>query len=208
MAGLDSAARCDEAAWKAAWVAREVPALQWTMTQTLDKYARDWALWRSFATINCSAAIHLFDSGDPMLLFPAATLGHHALEMHLKSVLILNGMTACDPRKVKHLDPSIGLTESDCVWGHELVKLGTLLATTTPHFKMDMDLPFIGLLTEPEPITVERGLAIFDPFFTELRYPQEAKLVNDLGPEHKILLEMLVKAIQHARGMCRVAGLP
>ena len=35
--------------------------------------------------------------------------------MYLKSALILNGMTVFDPRKVKLLDPSVGLAENDCV---------------------------------------------------------------------------------------------
>jgi HEPN domain-containing protein len=66
----------------------------------LDKYARDAALWRDWAAINYSAAKTLFESGDAFLLLPAATLGHHALEMYLKSALIAHGMTVFDPKKV------------------------------------------------------------------------------------------------------------
>jgi hypothetical protein len=57
-------------------------------TQTkLDKYARDFGLWRDWATINYQAAKKLFESGDPFRFFQAATLGHHALEMYPKSAL-------------------------------------------------------------------------------------------------------------------------
>ena len=94
-----------------------------SMNLSLDKYAKDWELWHRFATINYTAAIRLFETDDPLMWFPAATLGHYALEMHLKAVLILNGMTVFDPRKVKRLDPSIGLAKSDCFAG------GGVLAT-------------------------------------------------------------------------------
>jgi hypothetical protein len=53
----------------------------------LDRYARDYALWRDSASITYTAATTLFDTGDPFLMFPAATLGHHALEMYLKAGL-------------------------------------------------------------------------------------------------------------------------
>jgi len=174
----------------------------------LDKYARDFALWRDFAGVNYAAAIHLFDTDDVFEYFPAATLGHHALEMYLKSALILTGMTVFDPRRVKHLDPSIVLAENDCAWGHDLVSLGKLLAARCQHFDMSACLPFIGFVTIQEPLTVEKGLAIFDPFFTELRYPQEMKLMDGLGPEHRVLLDKMVKILQPARGLCRVASAP
>ena len=178
------------------------------MSVLLDKYARDYATWRDFAAIDYRAAIRLFETDDPFMYFAGATLGHHALEMYLKSALILNGMTVFDPRKVKLLDPSVGLAENDCVWGHNLVNLGKLLAARCQHFDMSARLPFMGLVTIQEPITVEQGLAIFDPFFTELRYPQEMKLMSGLGPEHRVLLDELVKVLQRARGLCRVAGTP
>ena len=178
------------------------------MNKALDKYARDYAAWRDFAAIDYHAAIRPFETDDPFMYFAAATLGHHALEMYLKSALILNGMTVFDPRKVKLLDPSVGLAENDCAWGHNLVRRGKLLAALCQQFDMSARLPFMGLVTIQEPITVEQGLAIFDPFFTELRYPQEMKLMSGLGPEHRVLLDQLVKVLQHARGLCRVAGAP
>lgn len=176
------------------------------MNITLDKYARDYAVWRDFAAIDYGAAIRLFETDDPFMYFAAATLGHHALEMYLKSELILNGMTVFDPRKVKLLDPLVGLPENDCAWGHDLVNLGELLAARSQYFDMSARLPFMGLVTIQEPITIEQGLAIFNPFFAELRYPQEMKLMSGLGPEHRLLLDELIKVLRHARGLCRVAG--
>jgi len=43
------------------------------MNLTLDKYARDYAMWRSWATINYSAAVRLFETEDAFMYFPAAT---------------------------------------------------------------------------------------------------------------------------------------
>ena len=178
------------------------------MHVTLDKYARDYALWRDFAAIDYHAAIRLFETDDPFMYFPAATLGHHALEMYFKSALILSGMTVFNPKKLKELDPSVALAADDCAWGHNLVQLGKLFAVRSPHFDMSATLPVIGLVTIQEPIAVEQGLAIFDPFFTELRYPREMRVMSGLGPEHRLLLDELVRVLQQARGLCRVAGAP
>jgi hypothetical protein len=51
----------------------------------IDKYATDARAWRDWAKINYVASKQLFASGNPFLYFPAATLGHHALEMYLKA---------------------------------------------------------------------------------------------------------------------------
>jgi hypothetical protein len=50
-----------------------------------------------------------------------------------------------------------------------------------------------------EPMTIKEGLAVFDPFFTELRYPQEMKNCDGLGEDHKYLLDALVAELRHAR---------
>jgi hypothetical protein len=86
------------------------------------------------------------------------------------------------------------------------VKLGELLAARSQYFDMSARRPFMGLVTIQEPVTIERGLAIFNPFFTELRYPQEMRLMSGLGPEHRLLLDELIKVRRDARGLCRVAG--
>ena len=75
----------------------------------LDKYARDARAWRDWAKVNHSASTHLFGSGNPLLYLRAATLGHHALEMYLKSALICEGKTVFNPIILKSLDLGITL---------------------------------------------------------------------------------------------------
>jgi hypothetical protein len=165
----------------------------------LDRYARDYALWRDSASINYTAAKTLFETADPFLLFPAATLGHHALEMYLKAGLIANGMTVFNPNDLRKLDAGITLSAPDCAWGHNLVALAETLAQRNRAFDLSKELAVVGYLTMKEPMMVKEGLAIFDPFFSELRYPQEMKNCDGLGGEHKELLDALVVELRHAR---------
>lgn len=164
---------------------------------TLDKYARDFKIWRDWASINYHAAKHLFDSGDPFLMFPASVLGHHALEMYLKSALIANGMTVFDPKKAKLLTPEVD--PADCVWGHNLSSLAMILARRSPTFDISRQMNIVGSVTLSNPMTVEEGLRIFDPFFSELRYPQEVREFGGLGEDHRHLLEALVNELRRAR---------
>jgi hypothetical protein len=60
-----------------------------------------------------------------------------------------------------------------------------------------MDL--VGYVTLKEPMTVREGLSLFNPFFSELRYPRELEKVGGLGGEHKELLDGLVAELRHAR---------
>jgi hypothetical protein len=168
------------------------------MTPKLDKYARDFELWRDWAAINYKAAKVLFATGDPFLLFPAATLGHHALEMYLKSALIANGLTVVDPKVVERLEDT-KLTKDDCAWGHDLVKLARILASRRPEFDLSKKMKLVGYVVLKEPMAVEEGLSIFDPFFSELRYPQEMKTVDGPGGEHELLLDSLVGELRQAR---------
>jgi hypothetical protein len=169
------------------------------MSQKLDKYARDFALWRDWAAINYAAATRLFETGDPFLLFPAATLGHHSLEMYLKSALIANGMTVFDPKKIKLLDPGVNLTKDFCAWGHKLIELANQLEKLSPNFNLSNKMDFVGYVVLKEPMTIAEGLQIFEPFFSELRYPQEMMKVAGLGYEEKLLLDALVTELRHAR---------
>src|ERR1700728_4857455 len=136
----------------------------------IDKYARNAQTWKIHATFTYSAAQVLFNHVNALALcFSGAVLGHLALEQYLKSALIHAGMTVFDPRKVAQLDASQSLTKSDCVWGHDLVELGECLSAKQPTFELatvvlDYWLPY------GTPITVRRGLEIFDSFFTEMRY--------------------------------------
>jgi hypothetical protein len=169
------------------------------MSLKLDKYARDFKLWRDWAAINYAAATTLFETHDPFLLFPAATLGHHALEMYLKSALIVKGMTVFDPTKIKSLEPGTNLTTGFCAWGHGLIKLAKQLEKLSPNFELSKELDFVGYVVLEGPMTLEEGLRIFDPFFSELRYPQEMKKVAGLEYEEKVLLDALVKELRYAR---------
>jgi hypothetical protein len=160
----------------------------------LTKYARDFRAWQSWANVNYRASRALFESGDAFLLFPAAILGHHALEMQLKAALISAGITIFDPKKLKVLDPGIIAAEADCVWGHELVRLAEKLAQRNSAFDLSKSLDFFGYVLDGM-MTIREGLAIFDPFFAELRYPEELQKVTDLGEEHLNLLDALVAEV-------------
>jgi hypothetical protein len=155
--------------------------------KSLDPYARTAPEWRDLGYHNYAASRALFESGDPFFWFPAATLGHHALEMFLKAVLIHEGMTVFDPRKVKELDAALGLTRDDCVWGHALVELAQKVAGKRADFNLGSQLSCF-VVGEKVPINLLRGFEIFDPFFSELRYPQRLQNIAGLGECHGELL--------------------
>jgi hypothetical protein len=46
------------------------------------------------------------------------------------------------------------------------------------------------------PKTLREGLQLFDPFFSELRYPQELRAVKEIGQELKVVLERLMALIR------------
>lgn len=163
----------------------------------IDKYAKDGKTWKLHAEINYQAALALFThhSARLMLCFPAAVLGHHAIEAYLKSALILGGFTIFDPYKVGQLDRVHGLERAKCAWGHQLVQLGEKLTTMRPDFDLN------AVIIDYWPpynmaITVRKGLEIFDPFFTELRYPSQLDKCEGLGPDDVVILERLVGAIR------------
>jgi len=170
-------------------------------TLKLDKYALDPRAWRDLGKHNYKASMYLFESHDVMLVFAAATLGHHALEMFLKAALILEGAAVFDPAKVSRLDPSVRLDAGDCVWGHNLVVLARKLAARRPDF--DLKQPMIFLMPWHVPTqtmcvnpTIEQGFELFDPFFSELRYPQELKTMGGVGEDDKLPLAELVKTLE------------
>jgi HEPN domain-containing protein len=76
-------------------------------------YSRDSASWLQWADHTYAGARTLFHSGNFFLWFPAAILGHQALEMYLKAALIKRGHS---------------ISRSD-VWGHDLTQLVKLLFT-------------------------------------------------------------------------------
>jgi hypothetical protein len=161
----------------------------------LDNYARDAKTWLIYAQINYDGARELFTHKRGITLcFPAATLGHHALEAFLKTALIRAGMTVFDPSKLKRLDPAMTLTEADCAWGHQLVALAKLLTSKRPDFDLTKHLYFVAFPREM-PMKIEAGLAVFDPFFWELRYPQQLRELDGIGPYDVRLLDALVAEV-------------
>ena len=162
----------------------------------LDKYARDARAWRDWAKVNYSASAELFASGNPFLYFSAATLGHHALEMYLKSALICEGMTVFNPVILRSLNPGFGLTRSNCAWGHSLVGLADQLSKKRSDFNLSAEMNIPESLVLPMPMTVEAGFALFDPFFSELRYPQELKKLEGVGKDERFVLDELVLRLQ------------
>ena len=163
----------------------------------LDPHAGDARVWLDFACVNYLGSQALFEHPNIALVFCAATLGHLALEMCLKTALICHGLTVFDPSKVNQLDPSIQLAGADCVWGHGLIVLAERLENLTQGFSLSdaLDVPeYIGF-SETPPTTIRAGLQIFDPFFTELRYPSELEQVSGIGPDERFLLKALVSGI-------------
>jgi len=74
------------------------------------------------AEITYAGAYTLFHTKNPFLWFPAAILGHQALEMYLKAALIRQGHTVA-PQDV---------------WGHDLPKLAEQLAASVTTFPLEM----------------------------------------------------------------------
>jgi hypothetical protein len=94
-------------------------------------------------------------------------------------------MTIFNPVILPSVDPRLGLTKSDCAWGHSLVGLAQQLSEKRPDFdlRIQMNIPYCFVL--PMPMTAEAGFALFDPFFSELRYPQEHKEIGGSGPRRE-----------------------
>lgn len=162
----------------------------------LDKYAKDARAWHEWAKVNYTASAELFTSDNPLLYLPAATLGHHALEMYLKSALISEGMTVFNPVILPSLDPRLGVTRSDCAWGHNLVELAKRLAEKRSNFNLDAEMDIRECSTLLMPMTLRAGFALFDPFFSELRYPQESRKLGGAGVDEKLVLDVLVARLQ------------
>jgi hypothetical protein len=166
------------------------------MPVSLDRYARDAGSWRDFAKVNHVSAHHLFTSGNPFMYLVAATLGHHALEMYLKAALINEGMTVCNPKDVSRLDPALEIKPEDCVWGHSLPELAEKLAEKCKDFNLDEKVPDPRSSETSKAMTVREAFAMFDPYFWELRYPQEAPNVEGAGAEEAEILDTLVKRLK------------
>ncbi len=115
--------------------------------------------------------------------------------MYLKAALIGEGFTVFDPSKVKYNDPSIKLQKTDCIWGHDLVALALQLAAKRPDFKLSEPMSTLMPWHHSGVATVERGFEIFNPFFSELRYPQELTM-GGVGEDDKLPLDELVALLK------------
>lgn len=161
---------------------------------TLDKFARDPKPWRIYAQFNLDAARVLFTHEDAITLcFPAATLGHLALEGLLKTALIREGFTVFDPTKLKHLF-SPTLKKDQCAWGHNLVELARLLASKRQDLNLQKSLRGV-FPPYKHPVTMEDGLEIFNPFFSELRYPQQLNKLQGIGPDDLRMLDAIAEEL-------------
>jgi hypothetical protein len=142
--------------------------------------------------------MELFRSTNVVVWIPAATLGHHALEMGLKAALISESLTVFNPKHIARLDPSVGLLSENCVWGHELIPLAERLAQKRNDFDLDLDLdlnlPTLVVLDSPR--TFRDGLEIFEPFFSELRYPVATRDLIGVGPGVSSLLRRLFEILR------------
>lgn len=146
---------------------------------SIDEHTRDAREWRLAAERTFRAAIFLFElDSRPFLWFSAALLGHHALEMLIKSALIREGFPV-----------EKGKTKEGFVWGHNLEELAKLLASKqkdfSPQIRTHREIPLISRTTY---------LARYDTFFDELRYPSSSPNVDSLGSgrdEADLLAELM-----------------
>lgn len=164
-------------------------------TVQIDKYARDAITWKASAQMTYTGAHILFTHENNLITcFSAGVLGHLAIEQYLKSALIHAGMTVFDPRKLKYLPASGTLQKSDCAWGHDLVALAEMLSRRRPAFEISTIL-FNQWSPYDVPITVRKGLEIFESFFDELRYSGQLTRCEGIGPMDGAILEELVRII-------------
>jgi hypothetical protein len=116
--------------------------------------------------------------------------------MYRKAALICEGMTVFNPVILKSLGPAYALTRSKCAWGHCLVDLARQLSEKRPDFDLRVQMNIRECPVLPMPMTVEAGFALFDPFFSELRYPQEFKTLGGVSHDEKLVLDELVLRLQ------------
>jgi len=93
------------------------------------------------------------------------------------------------------LYPGVGLKKDECVWDHKLVVLANVFAARNANF--DLDARFVApTVVVKMPMTIMKAFEMFDPFFSELRYPVEANLVDELGEEHGFVLDAVVEYLE------------
>jgi len=93
-----------------------------TKVQNQPKYCDDDETWLQWGDVTYTGAHTLFHSDNFSLWFPAAILGHQALEMYLKAALILRG------HRVVRTD----------IWGHDLRQLSSKLSAKGCALPLDL----------------------------------------------------------------------
>lgn len=157
-------------------------------------HATDAFTWALYAQFNYLGAQSLFETGSPMLSFPASVLAHSAIEMYLKAALIGVGCIVFNPKDVTKVDPALRLRKSDCAWDHQLPQLGKQFASREARFDLK------AVIADRFPVrsgslTVEGALEIFNPFFWEIRYPSPIKNLHGIGPMYGSVLKRLVEKL-------------
>src|SRR5579862_2138294 len=160
-----------------------------SMTDVLDEYATDHRTWKVSGEMYQQASSLLFTQPDTLMWLPAATLAHHAIERYLKAALIVAGVTICTKETAKKAEIH------DHIWGHDLVELGKRLGKLRREFKLNALLPISAYILQTSPCSVEMGLSHFDPFFTELRYPQRLERMDPVSPQDPILLDHIMDVV-------------
>lgn len=160
----------------------------------IDRYANDAYAWRISAQIDYTASRMLFETNNLMLVFPAAHLGHLAIEKYLKAALICTGAIICNPHRHKELIASGRLNRDECAWDHKLVKLAAMLASRRSDFDPAVVL-FEDYPLHEGPMTLNDALEMFDPFFVELRYPIQMENFKTLGSADVMLFLKIIAAL-------------
>lgn len=128
-------------------------------------YAQDADTWLKWAWHTHAGAKKLFHDENPFLWFSAAILGHQALEMYLKTILIRLGHPVVKGE----------------AWGHDLVGLASKMSQSNRQKVFGDDAEeFVD------------KLQVFTNYFNELRYPSKLECVMGLGEEERDLLDELV----------------
>ncbi len=125
----------------------------------IDPEENDSKSWRVNAEHTLSASFYLFEHDSQFIFsFPASLLGHHALEMLLKSALIEAGQTI----------------RKGHVWGHVLRDLAEDLAKHRSDFDKVLGQPLHAISAK----TMCEYLDYFDSYFKEFRYPKAPNRVQ------------------------------
>ena len=65
-----------------------------------------------------------------------------------------------------------------------------------PEFDLSAQMNVPGCVVLEMPMTIGDALAMFDPFFSELRYPQELRKMEGVGEEEKLVLDELIARLK------------